>query len=93
MHDALLKCVVLQEELSSQSRVVSSRSNIIRKMTVSGRNLSYQHSAQDKAVRNQMWSKDKKIFNIECYIRTDTSQGMKVCTKRGEQNKLDLNHC
>lgn len=51
-------------------------------MTARGKNLSCQHSAQNKAVRNQMWSKDKKTFNTECYKRTDISQRIKVYTQK-----------
>lgn len=71
-----------QEELSSQSQMASSRSNVIRNMTARGKNLLCQHSAQNKAVRNQMWSKDKKTFNTECYKRMDMSQGTKICTQK-----------
>lgn len=69
-----------QEELSSQSQMASSRSNVIRNMTARGKNLLCQHSAQNKAFRNQMWSNDKKSFNTESYKRMDISQGIKVCT-------------
>lgn len=78
----LLECIVYQEELSSWSQMASSRSNVIRNMTARGKNLLCQHRAQNKAVRNQMWSKDKKSFNTECYKRMDISQGIKVCTQK-----------
>lgn len=71
-----------QEELSSQSQMASSRFNVIRNMTARGKNLLCQHSAQNKAVRNQMWNKNKKASNTECYKRMDTSQGIKVCTQK-----------
>lgn len=51
-------------------------------MTARGKNLLCQYSAQNKAVRNQMWNRDKKTFNIECYKRMDISQGIKVCTQK-----------
>lgn len=80
--------IVQQEDLCLQSEILSSRPNVIRKMAVSGRGLMCQYTAQDKAVRYQMWSKDKKTFNIECYIRMDTSQGIKVWT---QENRTNLN--
>lgn len=70
----------------AHSQMVSPRPNAIRKMTASARNLLCQHSAHVKAVRNQMWSKDKKTSNTECYIRIDTSWGINMCTlKRGTE--------